>query len=72
MSYDETAKKATMKYIKTKQQEVKIRIKKDDYEKNIQPAIEKSGLATATFIKKAIEEKIEREGLLTRTGRGEK
>lgn len=64
MGYDEIAKKATLKYIKDKQQQFTIRIRKDDYEERIQPSIEKSGLPTATFIKKAIDEKIERDGLL--------
>ncbi len=63
MAYDEIAKKATMKYIKDKQQRLEIKYKKDDYESRIQPAIEKSGLPTATFIKQAIDEKIVRDGL---------
>lgn len=63
MGYDEIAKKATLKYIKDKQQQFTIRFRKDDYEERIQPSIEKSGLPTATFIKKAIDEKIERDGL---------
>ena len=63
MAYNEVAKKATIKYMKEKQQELKIRYKKDDYEQRIQPAIEKSGLPTATFIKQAIDEKIYRDGL---------
>lgn len=58
MSYDESTKKATMKYIKDKQQEIKVRYKKDEYEKEILPAIEKSGLAVATYIKQAVSEKI--------------
>ena len=64
MPYDEISKKATLKYIKGKQQEIKIRYRKDEFEERIQPAIKKSGLPTATFIKDAVEEKIERDGLL--------
>lgn len=64
MSYDETSKQATLKYIKSKQQEIKIRYRKDEFEERIQPAIKKSGLPTATFIKDAVEEKIERDGLV--------
>ena len=64
MAYNESAMKSTVKYVKDKQQRLEIKYKKDDYEERIQPAIEKSGLATATFIKQAIEEKIARDGLL--------
>ena len=58
MSYDNASKKATMKYIKEKQQELKVRYKKKEYENDIFPAIEQSGLPVATFIKQAISEKI--------------
>lgn len=64
MAYDEVSKRATLKYIKSKQQEIKIRYRKDEFDERIQPAIKKSGLPTATFIKDAIEEKIERDKLL--------
>ncbi len=63
MAYDKNSKTATMKYIKEKQQEVKIRFRKEDYEQRILPAIKKSGMATATFIKQAIDEKIIRDDL---------
>ncbi|MBR5406405.1 MAG: nucleotidyltransferase domain-containing protein [Lachnospiraceae bacterium] len=59
MGYDETSKKSTIKYIKDKQQEIKVRYKKTDYEQDILPVIEKSGLPVATYIKKAVSEKIE-------------
>ena len=64
MAYDEVSKQATLKYIKSKQQEIKIRYRKVEFDERIQPAIKKSGLPTATFIKDAIEEKIERDKLL--------
>ncbi len=64
MAYDEVSKQATLKYIKSKQQEIKIRYRKDEFDERIQPAIKKSCLPTATFIKDAIEEKIERDKLL--------
>lgn len=64
MAYDEVSKQATLKYIKSKQQEIKIRYRKDEFDERIQPAIKKSGLPTATFVKDAIEEKIERDKLL--------
>lgn len=63
MAYDSNSKTATMKYIKDKQQEIKIRFKKEDYDHRILPAIKKSGMATATFIKQAIDEKIIRDKL---------
>lgn len=68
MAYDEVSKQATLKYIKSKQQEIKIRYRKDEFDERIQPAIKKSGLPTATFIKNAIEEKIERDKLLGSSG----
>ena len=64
MSYNDMSKNSTLKYIKEKQQQVTLRFKKDDYESRIQLAIKKSGLPTATFIKQAIDEKIERDNLL--------
>ena len=63
MAYNENAKLATMAYIKAKQREIKLRFKREDYEERIEPAIKKSGLPVATFIKEAINEKIVRDGL---------
>lgn len=61
MAYSENAKKASIKYMNEKQKRIYLRIKKDDFENIVEPAIKKSGLSTATYIKKAIYEKIERE-----------
>lgn len=61
MAYNESAMKSAIKYVKEHQKQIVIKYKKEDYESRIQPAIKKSGLPTATFIKQAIEEKIERE-----------
>ncbi len=61
MGYDESTKKSTMKYIKEKQHEIKIRYKKEEYEKMILPAIKKSGMPVASFIKQAVSEKIATE-----------
>lgn len=61
MSYNATAKRATEKYIKDKQQEIRIRYKKDVYSEEILPAISRSGLPVATFIKQAVAEKIRNE-----------
>ena len=63
MAYNEQAKKATLKYIKDKMQQFTIRFKQSDYDERIKPAIEASGLKPTTFIKKAIDEKIERDNL---------
>ncbi len=60
MAYDNTSKKATIKYIKEKQKEIRIRFKNEEYYASIEPAVKKSGLPVATFIKQAIYEKIER------------
>lgn len=62
MAYNDISRKATVKYIKERQKEIKLRFKKEDYETRIEPAAKESGLPVATFIKKAIDEKIEREG----------
>ena len=63
MAYNEIAKNATIKYIKDKQQRLEIKYKKEEYDQRIRPAIERSGLPTATFIKQAVDEKIDRDGL---------
>jgi len=63
MPYNETAKKATIKYIKDKQQRIEIKWKKTDYDTRIAPAIEKSGQSVSAFIKDAVEEKIKRDRL---------
>ena len=58
MGYNSAAKQSSMKYIKEKQQEIKIRYKKDEYEKTILPFIRESGLPVATYFKIAVLEKI--------------
>lgn len=63
MTYSPKYKESSMKYVREKQKSILLRIKKDDYESIVEPAIKKSGLGIATFIKKAIYEKIERDGL---------
>lgn len=61
MTYNEKAKIATLKYMKDKMKIINLRIKKDEYETEIKPFIDKSGMPTATFIKTAIKEKIARD-----------
>ena len=58
MSYNEGSKKSTLKYIKDKQHEIKIRYKKDEYELEIAPIIEQSGLTVAGFFKEAVAARI--------------
>ena len=61
--YNESSKKADLKYKKEKTRGILIRYRNEDYDR-ISGAIKKSGLPVATFIKHAINEKIERDGLL--------
>lgn len=63
MTYDKSTMRASIKYVKEKQQRIEIRYKKTDYDERIKPAIDKSGLPTATFVKEAIDEKIARDKL---------
>ncbi len=60
--YNETAKKATIKYIKASQKTINLKWKRSEYEAEIEPAIRKSKKPVSTFIKEAVREKIEREG----------
>lgn len=61
MTYTPASNKATRKYVETKQKRIEIKYKTEIYEERILPAIEKSGLSVASFIKKAVDEKIERD-----------
>ena len=61
MTYNEKAKIATLKYMKDKMKIINLRIKKDEYEAEIKPYIDRSGMPVATFIKAAIKEKIARD-----------
>lgn len=66
--YNEKEKDRSIRYIKDKLQRLEVRYQKEEYESRIRPAIEKSGKPVATFIKEAIDEKIERDGLLDADG----
>ena len=59
--YNESRKNSTLKYMKDKMKIINLRIPKDKYAKEVEPYIERSGLKMATFIKKAIQEKIYRD-----------
>ncbi len=63
MTYNESKKKATLRYTQKKLKSLTIRYKLDDYEGRILPAIKRSGLPVATFFKQAVKEKIERDEL---------
>lgn len=63
--YSDKRKQASLKYRGEKQRQIALSYKKEEYESIIEPAIKKSGKPVATFIKEAIKEKIQREGLAT-------
>ena len=54
MAYSEKSKNSTIKYIKDKQREIKIRYRKEEFDIEIAPVIEKSGLSVAGFFKEAV------------------
>lgn len=56
-------KKATLKYLKDKQHRVVLNWKKDEFERDIAPAIKCSGKTISGFIKEAVKEKIQRDNL---------
>lgn len=64
MSYSKHQNEYNKEYVKECQKQIMIKYRRDDYDNRIRPAIAKSGMPTATFIKQAIQEKIERDGLL--------
>ena len=51
----------SVKYIKEKTKTIYLRFKTEEYEQNIYPVIQKTGLPVATHIKQAIREKMERD-----------
>ena len=59
--YNESRKQSTTKYIRNNQKRIDLKIKKEVWENEIEPAILRSGLPVSTYIKQAIFEKIERE-----------
>lgn len=63
MTYNEKKKKSNKRYFEKNQKRVPLNWQKEDFETRVEPAIKKSGLPTSTFIKKAVNEKIERDGL---------
>lgn len=63
MKYNENSNKRVLRYKKKNQKSLSISYKRDFYEEQILPAIKKSGLPVAAFVKMAIEEKIQRDHL---------
>ena len=61
MTYNETSKKATVKYMKGNLKQINVRFKKKEYEQLIKPLIDKSGEPVATYIKVALKEKLQRD-----------
>lgn len=59
--YNESRKNSALKYVREKMKVINLRFPKDRFEQDIEPYIKESGLPTATFIKAAIKEKIERD-----------
>ncbi len=63
MAYNEKVKVQNMKYMEEKQLRVPLNWLKEDFEKRVKPAIKRSGMPVATFIKTAVNEKIDRDEL---------
>ena len=63
MAYNEKVKTQNMKYMEEKQLRVPLNWLKEDFEKRVKPAIKSSGMPVATFIKSAVNEKIDRDEL---------
>lgn len=61
MTYTEAGKRAVIKYEKERMKRIVLKYTIDDYENIISPAVKESGLPTATYIKQAVMEKIERD-----------
>lgn len=64
MAYSKEQMVRSIKYVKEHQKQVVVKYKNEEFESRIRPAVEKSGMPMATFIKQAVNEKILRDGLL--------
>lgn len=60
----EAQKKASIKWQAANMKRVPFDVRKDYYEEVLKPAVKEAGMTVGGFIKAAIEEKIERDGLL--------
>ena len=59
--YNETYKKATVKYMKDKLKQLNVRFNKEEYENILMPLFKKSGMKPTTYIKVALKEKLNRD-----------
>ena len=59
--YSEAGKKAVLKHRRTRRKSVSLEYKLEEYENIVLPASKASGLPVATFIKAAVQEKIQRD-----------
>lgn len=66
--YTESGKNATLKYMAEKQKRVPLNWLKEDFEKRIVPAVNKTGYSMNAFIKEAVVEKLQRMGKLDNEG----
>lgn len=60
MAYDESSKKAHLKYAKENLKRIPLDVKKEYYDTVIVPEAEKRGISVRAFILNAIEHEIER------------
>ena len=60
MTYNESRKKASMEYAKRSLKRIPLDVQKEKYEE-IKAAADRAGEAVNSYIKKAIEERMERE-----------
>lgn len=61
--YNESMKQSSIKYRKAHQRPVALSYVDSEWEEVVYPAIQKTGEPIATFIKKAVRQRIERENL---------
>lgn len=64
MTMTEAKKRALMKYSATHIKQTGFKVQKTYFENVLKPAVEAAGESMNGFIKKAIDQRIEREGLL--------
>ena len=63
MATSDAQKRANLKYKSTKLKRISLTYRKEDFDKIIQPAVDASGMPLNTFIKQAVQEKIDRDNL---------
>ena len=63
--YSEAQKNSIIKYARENLKRVPLDVPKQEYENRISPAAKNAGLSVSKFIRAAINEKIERDNLLS-------